>query len=156
MVDDLEVRRRLERFQSVAREAGVKLTHQRLVIFRAVAGSVEHPTAETVYNAVRPEMPTVSLDTVYRTLWLLTDLGLLTALAPRQGSVRFEANLEKHHHYLCVRCGALRDFDSAELDALPIPSAASRFGRVVSSHVEVRGICAACMQAGGESRRPEA
>ncbi|MBP7711354.1 MAG: transcriptional repressor [Gammaproteobacteria bacterium] len=155
MVDDLEVESRLERFQSVAREAGVKLTHQRLVIFRAVAASVEHPTAEAVYNAVRPEMPTVSLDTVYRTLWLLTDLGLLTTLGPRQGGVRFEANLEKHHHYLCVRCGALRDFDSPELDALPVPGTVTRFGQVLSSHVEVRGICAACMEAGDESRRAE-
>jgi Fur family peroxide stress response transcriptional regulator len=89
-------------------------------------------------------MPTVSLDTVYRTLWLLTDLGLLTTLGPRQDSVRFDANLEHHHHYLCVRCGLVRDFESTELNALRIPDSVNRFGQVVSAHVEVRGVCARC------------
>lgn len=143
-VEDQEIERRLEQFKSVAKGAGVKLTHQRLEIFRAVASSVEHPSAEAVYKAVQRTMPTVSLDTVYRTLWLLIDLGLLTTLGPRQGSVRFDANLEHHHHYLCVRCGLVRDFESIELNALRIPDSVNRFGRVVSTHVEVRGVCARC------------
>lgn len=141
---DQEVERRLERFKSVAREAGAKLTHQRLEIFRAVASSSEHPSVEAVYRAVQETVPTVSLDTVYRTLWLLTDLGLLTTLGPRQGSVRFDANLEPHHHFRCVRCGLVRDFESAELNTLRIPESVDRFGEVVSAHVEVRGICATC------------
>jgi len=143
-VDRHEVERRIERFKSVARGAGVKLTHQRLEIFRAVASSAEHPSAEAVYKAVRRSMPTVSLDTVYRTLWLLTDLGLLTTLGPRQGSVRFDANPEHHHHYLCVRCGQVLDFESSDLDALSIPDSVNRLGRVLSAHVEVRGVCARC------------
>jgi Fur family peroxide stress response transcriptional regulator len=116
--EDQEVERRLEQFKSAAKEAGIKLTHQRLEIFRAAASSVEHPSAEAVYKAVRRTMPTVSLDTVYRTLWL--------------------------HHYLCVRCGLVRDFESTELNALPLPDSVSRFGEVVSAHVEVRGVCAKC------------
>jgi len=143
-VDDQEVERRLEQFKSVAKGAGVKLTHQRLEILRAVASSVEHPSAETIYKVVQRTMPTVSLDTVYRTLWLLTDLGLLTTLGLRQGSVRFDANLQHHHHYLCVRCGLVRDFESAELNALRIPDSVNRFGQVASAHVEVRGVCARC------------
>jgi Fur family peroxide stress response transcriptional regulator len=143
-IAEREVERRLEQFKSIAKQAGVKLTHQRLEIFRAVASSADHPTAEAVYKAVRAAMPTVSLDTVYRTLWLLMDLGLLTTLGPRQDSVRFDANLEQHHHYLCVRCGMVRDFDSAELNELPIPDPVNRFGQVVSAHVEVRGVCTKC------------
>ena len=139
-----EVEQRLERFKSVAKGAGVKLTHQRLEIFRAVASSAEHPSAEVVYRVVQGAMPTVSLDTVYRTLWLLTDLGLLTTLGLRQGSVRFDANLQHHHHYLCVRCGLVRDFESTELNALRIPDSVNRFGQVASAHVEVRGVCVRC------------
>jgi Fur family peroxide stress response transcriptional regulator len=89
-------------------------------------------------------MPTVSLDTVYRTLWMLNDLGLITTLGPRRASVRFDANLEQHHHYVCVRCGSTRDFKSTELDALRIPDAVKGFGSVVASRVEVRGICERC------------
>ncbi len=67
-------------------------------------------------------MPTVSLDTVYRTLWMLNDLGLTTTLGPRRDSMRFDANLARHHHYVCVRCGLVRDFESAKLNVLPVPS----------------------------------
>jgi len=143
-VERQEVERRLGQFKSVSKAAGIKLTHQRLEIFRAVASTVEHPSAEAVYRAVQTTTPTVSLDTVYRTLWLLMDLGLLTTLGPRQDSVRFDANLEHHHHYLCVRCGLVRDFKSDELNALRIPDTVNRFGQVVSAHVEVRGVCARC------------
>jgi Fur family peroxide stress response transcriptional regulator len=144
IVDEGEVERRLERFRATCKKAGVKLTHQRLEIFREVAGSLEHPDADGVARALRKRMPTVSLDTVYRTLWLLNDLGLVTTLGPRRESVRFDANLEHHHHYVCVRCGLARDFESLELNALRIPGAVKKLGSVVSTHVEVRGLCAAC------------
>ena len=143
---DSEVERRLERFKAAAKEVGLKLTHQRLEIFREVASSLEHPGAETVFRAVQARMPTVSLDTVYRTLWMLNDLGLITTLGPRRESVRFDANLEHHHHYVCVRCGLARDFESAELNALRIPDSVKEFGSVVATHVEVRGICDRCAE----------
>jgi Fur family peroxide stress response transcriptional regulator len=149
---DIKVERRIEQFRATAKEAGVKLTHQRLEILREVAASLEHPDAETVFRAVRARMPTVSLDTVYRALWMLNDLGLLTTLSPRRESVRFDANLEQHHHYVCVRCGLVRDFESAELNALRIPEAVSELGSVVATHVEVRGICDGCAkEQAGES-----
>ena len=139
-----EVERRVERFKDAARKTGVKLTHQRLEIFREVAGSLEHPSAEAVLRALLPRMPTVSLDTVYRTLWLLNDLGLVSTLGPRRESVRFDANLEHHHHYVCVRCGLARDFESEELNGLRIPESVRELGSIVGMHVEVRGICSRC------------
>jgi Fur family peroxide stress response transcriptional regulator len=100
-------------------------------------------------------MPTVSLDTVYRTLWMLNDLGLITTLGPRRESVRFDAKLEHHHHYVCVRCGLTRDFESAELNALRIPGAVKGFGSVVTTHVEVRGICDGCAKKEAEKTAPK-
>ncbi|MCB1824657.1 MAG: transcriptional repressor [Candidatus Competibacteraceae bacterium] len=151
VLDNEEIDRRLAHYQAVAKRAGIKLTPQRLEIFRIVAASEEHPSAEVVHQAVRARMPMVSLDTVYRTLWLLTDLGLLTMLGPRQGSVRFDANLEQHHHYLCTRCGRVLDFESAEFNALRIPERVKDFGQILSAHVEVRGICAACARAAADA-----
>ncbi len=144
MIDNAEVERRLAAFRVAAKTAGVKLTHQRLEIFREVAASQDHPDAETVHRAVRLRLPTVSPDTVYRTLWLLNDLGLVATLGPRRDSLRFDANLEPHHHYVCVRCGLARDFTSAELDALRVPDAVNSFGSIAATHVEVRGVCVAC------------
>jgi Fur family peroxide stress response transcriptional regulator len=144
-VDESEIERRVEYFKEAAKQAGVKLTHQRLVIFREVASSADHPSAEAVLKALSPSMPTLSHDTVYRTLWLLNDLGLVSTLGPRRESVRFDANLAPHHHYICVRCGLARDFESAELNALQIPESVSRFGSISGTHVEVRGICSSCL-----------
>jgi Fur family transcriptional regulator, peroxide stress response regulator len=142
-----EVARRLDGFKAACKQAGVKLTHQRLEIFREVAASLEHPDAEMVFRAVQTRMPTVSLDTVYRTLWLLSDLRLVTPLGPRRESVRFDANLAKHHHYVCMRCGLTRDFESSALDAIRIPAAVKELGSVVATQVEVRGLCPACAKA---------
>lgn len=144
----------LERLRTVAREAGLKLTHQRLEIFRELAATEEHPSAETIFRAVQQRMPTVSLDTVYRTLWMLHDLGLVTTLGPRGDGVRFDANLDRHHHYCCVRCGLVRDFESDELDGLRVPDSVKRLGSVVDSHVEVRGLCATCQRDPKTSKDP--
>jgi Fur family peroxide stress response transcriptional regulator len=153
-IEGVEIERRLEQFKTISREAGVKLTHQRLEIFREIASSLDHPDAEAVFRAVRKRMPTVSLDTVYRTLWLLNDLGLVTTLGPRRDSVRFDANLEHHHHYVCVRCGLARDFESAEHNALRVPDAVKGLGSVVATHVEVRGICDNCAQEESKESSP--
>jgi Fur family peroxide stress response transcriptional regulator len=147
-----EVARRAARFRAAAKDAGVKLTHQRLEIFREVASSLEHPDAETVFRAVHARMPTVSLDTVYRTLWMLNDLGLISTLGFRRETVRFDANPKKHHHYVCVRCGMARDFESAELHALRLPDAVRELGSVLSTHIEVRGICENCTRKTGKQK----
>jgi Fur family peroxide stress response transcriptional regulator len=139
-----QVERRMVRFEQICRSAGVKLTHQRIEIFREVAQTGEHPDAEAVYQGVRKRMPTVSLDTVYRTLWLLNDLGLIVTLGPARGRTRFDANLSQHHHFVCVRCGLTRDFQSEELDGLAVPESAKAFGQVEAAHVEVRGVCQRC------------
>jgi Fur family peroxide stress response transcriptional regulator len=137
---------RLEHLKAVAQEAGVKLTHQRLEIFRELARTAEHPDADTIFRSVQQRMPTVSLDTVYRTLWKLHDLGLVTTLGPQRDGLRFDANLERHHHYVCVRCGLVRDFESEALNALRVPDAVRQLGSIVDAHVEVRGVCVKCRQ----------
>lgn len=145
--DLLQSEYRLERFKAVAKEAGVKLTHQRLEIFHELAKTSEHPDAETIFRAVQQRVPTVSLDTVYRTLWMLHDLGLVTTLGPQRNSVRFEPNLDPHHHYICVRCGSVQDFNSEELNGLLLPEAVRQLGSVVGTQVEVRGLCSTCQHA---------
>jgi Fur family peroxide stress response transcriptional regulator len=142
-----KVENQLEQLKAVARKAGVKLTHQRLEIFRELASTETHPDADAIYRAVRPRMPTLSLDTVYRTLWMLHDLGLITTLGPQRDRIRFDANLEQHHHFVCIRCGLVRDFESEALARLPLPESLAALGAVRDAHVEVRGTCGACQRA---------
>jgi Fur family peroxide stress response transcriptional regulator len=139
-----EIARRVARFKATAKDRGIKLTPQRLEVFRKVASSLEHPDAETVHRAVHARMPSVSLDTVYRTLWMLSDVGLVATLGVRRESVRFDANPSKHHHYVCVQCGLTRDFESDDLHSLRLPGTVTALGSVLSTQVEVRGVCATC------------
>ncbi|GMV64305.1 MAG: hypothetical protein AMXMBFR75_01130 [Candidatus Hinthialibacteria bacterium] len=145
-VDEFEVSRRVEEFKSAIQKAGAKLTHQRLIIFQEVASSLEHPDAETVFRAVRKQIPTISLDTVYRTLNFLSDLGVVSSLSPCRERMRFDANLSRHHHYVCLECGKVMDFKSMELDEITLPVSAMENGSIVSTHVEVRGICNFCLK----------
>jgi Fur family peroxide stress response transcriptional regulator len=149
-----EVKQRMARFEQVCREAGVRLTHQRMEIFREVAQTGDHPDAEMVHERVRKRMPTVSLDTIYRTLWLLNDHGLITTLGPSRERTRFDANLIRHHHFVCTRCGLTRDFYSEKLDDLKLPSSAKAFGRIETTLVEVQGVCRECAGKKVRSSKP--
>ncbi len=143
-INDKEVERRMKRFEQVCRDAGIKLTHQRIEIFRELAQTGEHPDAEAICRGVSERIPTVSLDTVYRTLWLASDLGLITKLGPPRERARFDANLSRHHHFVCIRCGFIRDFYSDQFSELNLPESMNAYGQVKSTHVEARGVCLEC------------
>ncbi|MBN2027503.1 MAG: transcriptional repressor [Actinobacteria bacterium] len=139
-----ELRARVERFTDGLKGSGIKLTHQRVEIFREVARTGDHPDAETIYKRVRKRIPTISLDTVYRTLWLLNDMGILTTIGMQRGNVRFDANIDSHHHFVCTRCGRISDFTKREFDELEVPREVSDMGEVASTHVQFRGLCNRC------------
>ncbi|MBK8012244.1 MAG: transcriptional repressor [Deltaproteobacteria bacterium] len=150
---DGEIKARLERFERTCREAGIKLTHQRMEIFREIAESGEHPDAETVFHGVRERVPAISLDTVYRTLWVLSDLGLITTLGAPRERTRFDANLARHHHFVCTACGLTRDFHSDVFDDVRLPDSVKALGRVERTYVEARGLCNACYAATTKEKR---
>jgi len=128
----------------VCRNAGLKITHQRTEIFREVALRLDHPDADGIYHSIHKRLPMISLDTIYRTLWLLKDLGLIKTLGSSRERTRFDANLDRHHHFVCLKCVMIRDFYSNELDDLKIPDSINSYGSATEAHVEVQGICFNC------------
>jgi Fe2+ or Zn2+ uptake regulation protein len=123
---------------------GRKVTAQRQCIFRALQGNVTHPSAESVYEAVRSEMETISLKTVYQTLYELAGLGELMTLDLGTGAVRFDPNVEdQHHHLVCRRCGKVRDLN-VHFEGLAVPPAAAEGYAVSSAEVVFRGLCEDC------------
>jgi Fur family transcriptional regulator, peroxide stress response regulator len=145
MKSSQELKKRISKFTETCRKRGIKITPQRLVIYQIVSSTDHHPGPDEIYRIARKDFPTISLDTVYRTLWMLTELGLVSTVGTRRETLRFDANLDKHHHFSCVRCGLIRDFQNADLDALNIPLEALQFGRGENMQVEVRGVCADCI-----------
>lgn len=133
-----------EEFETRLKASGIKLTHQRLEIFKEVAKTIDHPDAETIYRKVNRRIPSISLDTVYRTLWLLRDLGLIKTVCHFGERVRFDGNTKHHHHFICTGCGLIRDFESETFNTLPVPRQVKAFGKVESRHIEFRGKCQDC------------
>ncbi len=152
-IDPHELAARLERFGAACRQAGLKLTHQRTEVFRAVACADGHPDTDEIYRRVRRRIPAISLDTVYRTLWTLKDLGLIATLGTPSERVRFDANSVPHHHFACTICGATHDLCDPELDELTRRKSVRALGEAASCHVELRGTCAACLKASRKKPR---
>lgn len=138
------VRQRMRDFEDACRRLHVKLTHQRMVIYRELASTEEHPDAETIHKRVRRQVPTVSLDTVYRNLKLLAEHGLVSVVGMSHERLRFDANLARHHHFVCVKCGKIRDFESEQPRLDSVAEAARTFGEPLALRVEVKGVCADC------------
>jgi len=146
-----QIKVRLDDFQQAARENGIKVTHQRLSIYRILITIENHPSAEEIYDRLKKKMPTVSLDTVYRTLWMLADLGFINTVSQDRGSIRFDGKTDNHHHFYCIRCRMLRDFTNKELSMLNIPNEAKQYGKAISLQVEVQGICDICQKKENQS-----
>jgi Fur family transcriptional regulator, peroxide stress response regulator len=134
----------LEPFRTVLHSAGVRMTHQRIEIFLEMRRSHGHPSVAEIFEAVRRKMPSISLDTVYRTLKMFSDLGLINRLSSVGSSVRFDTNTDSHHHFFCTRCGRTADFNSMFLDDFEIPEEAHKLGTVKEVQIEVRGLCKEC------------
>jgi Fur family peroxide stress response transcriptional regulator len=136
----------LERFKDISQEKGLRLTHQRLEILRELVGAKDHPSAETVFGRVRRRLPTISLDTVYRTLSTFDDLGLIMRVPVTGDQGRFDADTSPHHHFVCSRCKSIYDFLWEEFDALVLPANPQALGRIADRRVVVRGLCQACLE----------
>jgi Fur family peroxide stress response transcriptional regulator len=140
----LTIDQRMQSFGQACKKANIKLTFQRMEIFREIAISGDHPDVKSVFQRVKKRIPTISLDTVYRALWLFTDLGLIKTLGTTRERTRFDANLDQHHHFICTVCGLMRDFYSKDFDGLGLPESVKEIGQASSTHVEVRGVCKDC------------
>jgi Fur family transcriptional regulator, peroxide stress response regulator len=145
-VPTAEVERRVGLLSQGLRDAGLRLTHQRLEILRVVAADESHPDVEAVYEAVRERVPTISLDTVYRTLATLTERGLITRVSFTAGPARYDANPARHHHFVCTRCGLVRDVSDEELDSIKPTGEVIRIGRPDTVTVQFRGVCRDCQK----------
>ena len=152
-VSRTEVDRRMQRLVDTCRQKGMKVTHQRMEVFRELASTDEHPDAETVYQRVRKRVTGISRDTVYRTLASMESAGLVRRAGTLGGPTRYDADLARHHHFVCKVCGLVKDFSSQVLDDLPIPREVAAFGRIEDTQVQVRGVCSSCARGRIKTRR---
>ena len=131
-------------FVASCRRCGVKATPQRTEILRELAGSREHPDAATVHGRVKRRMPAISLDTVYRTLRMFEEKGVVTRVGFASDKSRFDGNTAPHHHFVCSKCGFIGDIHGDLLAGFSVPPEVERMGEVNAVRLELHGLCKKC------------
>ena len=126
-------------------ELGYRLTPQRLMILSAVEGAGSHISAEEIYTQVLAYYPHMNISTVYRTLELLSKLGLVTETDMGDGRVRYHSIRKGHHHHLvCQKCGEIINME----ESIPSPLWAEiqqRYNfKVNMKHLAFFGLCSKC------------
>ncbi len=122
----------------------MRYSHQRERIYRSVAESDQHPTANMVYDALKAEMPKLSLGTVYRNLNQLADAGRLKKIPLADGSCRFDKTTSAHSHIVCEECGCVADVALPSFQSLTESVKQQTEYSLRSYDVVLRGVCKEC------------
>jgi Fur family peroxide stress response transcriptional regulator len=137
----------MDLFRQRCLELGLACTHQRMVIYKALASTTAHPTPEAIYEQVKREIPAISLGTVYKNIRTFTDAGLLREVSVLHDSLRLDANLGDHHHLVCVRCKAIFDVPETEVTPVQLREPLPDGFRLERCSVLFLGVCAQCAAA---------
>ena len=140
------IEEQLTAFERACRTAGLRLTHQRLESYRELALAADHPSAEALHQRLRQRIPTISLDTVYRTLATFAGHGLIHKVETVESQARYEVTLMQHHHLICSRCKEIMDFHWRAIDEAALPDVVRNWGRIDNKNVVVFGICSRCLE----------
>jgi Fur family peroxide stress response transcriptional regulator len=138
------VEKRVNDFIRRSKELGIKITPQRVAIYRELANTNEHPSAEAVYKKIKNYYPNISLTTIYRTLETFEKLRLVSVVNILYNAARYDANLEPHHHLVCVVCKKVEDYYDDSLMNLDISDKTLANYKVLGYTVQLNGICKDC------------
>ena len=134
-----------ESLQDALRSAGRRLTSQRRLILQVLEESDGHLDADALYDRVRARDADVSLATVYRTLAVLREIGLVEEHRLGEDHGHYEAvRQEPHYHFTCLRCGQVIEFDTSLVAQIEQALSEQKGVRVTGAHLHVSGYCAQC------------
>ena len=140
---------KLDVFIRNCRRNGLKVTPQRMVVYKTLLESKEHPSAEMVRGYVRRLFPGISLDTVNRTLLTLAEIGSAFIVEGSGDVRRYDGNLEDHQHFRCIKCKKVFDFHYPPFDDIKVPASIAAKFKILRKTVYLEGICNSC---GSKSR----
>lgn len=129
---------------SLLREKGFKVTPQRLAIYNMLASSKNHPNAEMIFNDLQATYPTMSLATVYKTMEILKEIGLVQILNAGEDSFRYDADTNDHPHVRCMTCGQVEDIEHIEYSEFLGQVAKGTNYQLMGQQFYFYGICPSC------------
>ena len=131
-------------FCHLCREHSLAATHQRQKIYEALVSRPGHYSPEEIYERVKPDLPSISLATVYKNLKTFVQAGILRDVSLHHGTWRVDANTQPHHHLVCTRCHSIVDLDFGLLGPVKLRGSLPAGFRLEKLNVEVQGVCKAC------------
>lgn len=137
----------LEQLTSSLKTSGLRLTPQRWAVCRYLSETETHPTAATVYEALKPEMPSLSLMTVYNTLNALAELGAIRAIGQAgDDTVHYDTHTAPHVNLVCVACHKIVDVPSDKITPLTREIEGKSGFNLTGSRLVFEGLCPDCQQ----------
>lgn len=128
-------------------ERTIRHSKKREAILSAIRSTKSHPSAEWVYQTLKPTHPDLSLGTVYRNLLFFQEHGDIQSVGVVNGQERFDGNTTPHTHFICNRCGAIIDLDRIKLDSDMVRNVSEQYELAVERcELTFYGICQTCMQ----------
>jgi len=136
----------MDQIRSRLEDHGYRLTPQRMRIVEAVlAEEDKHLSADDIYTILWENHPEIGIATVYRTLEILRELGIVNQLTFEEGVSRYEYSAREHHHHLvCLKCGKVIEFSNDELERLEQKLARKYDFQIVGHHLKLYGYCSLC------------
>ncbi|MEA3445755.1 MAG: Fur family transcriptional regulator [Bacteroidota bacterium] len=131
----------IEKTDEYLKTHGIKPSYQRIKVFDFLIKNKNHPTVDTIYRDLVGEIPTLSKTTVYNTLKLFHEKGIVLIINIEDNETRFDADISNHGHFKCKRCGEIYDFELGE-NNLSLPGL-KEFA-IDEQHVYLKGICPKC------------
>ena len=134
----------MENITAIFKEKKLKLTPQRLAVYKYLMSTKEHPSAEVIYKAIQKDFPTMSLATVYKALKTLVEVGLVQELNVGEGNFRYDGNMNSNPHIQCINCGKVDDLMNISLDHLNSEVEQKSNYKVLSNQTYFYGLCKDC------------
>lgn len=135
-----------EAVTNILREKGFKATPQRLAVYDALSSTKSHPNAEMLYNMLQPSYPTMSLATVYKTMDIFAELGLIQVLNVGEDSYRYDAETASHPHIRCIECNRVDDIFDFQAEGLMSEVGAQTGYQLTGRQLYFFGRCPECQK----------
>jgi Fur family peroxide stress response transcriptional regulator len=144
-ISDSEIEEKTLHLIEICREKGLKVTPQRVAIYQELVKAADHPSADVLHKRIKNDLPHISLDTVNRTLLTFADIGGAFVVEGSGEPKRFDAELEDHLHFKCLKCRKIIDFHRESIKNIEVPEEIAEQCKVLRKTIYFEGICGKCI-----------
>lgn len=134
----------MDNITTIFKEKKLKLTPQRIAVYKYLKSTKSHPSAEVIYKAIQEEYPTMSLATVYKALKTLAEVDLVQEINVGEGNFRYDAMVQPHPHIQCLECNRVDDIENISFSDLNLKASEFTDYSILANQVYFYGVCPNC------------